>query len=578
MTPDLVADYVIVGGGSAGATLAARLSEDSACKVLLLEAGGDTARHLFVAMPSAFALAMRDKRLNWGFISEPEPGLGGRKLDCPRGRGLGGSSAINGMVYVRGNPCDFDSWANQGATGWEFANCLPYFRRAETWTGRANQAQGAWRGDSGPIQTSAGNEMRLNPLYQAFIDAGAEAGYGTTPDYNGERQEGFAPMQMTVAGGRRCSTARGYLTPEVRGRKNLKILTHCLADKVLFDDPAHPLRATGVKFLTKGKKAQVATATSEVILSAGAIATPAVLQRSGIGAEKILREAGIDLRHKLEGVGANLQDHLEIYFQHRCLQPITLNGKLDPLSKLAIGVRWLLRQDGLGATNHFESCGFIRSDKGVAWPDIQYHFLPGAIRYDGRSAFKGHGFQVHLGVNLPTSRGQVWIDSPDPRQKPRILFNYITTEQDRADWRKAVRLTREILNQPALDPWRGDAISPSADIESDAEIDAFVRSKVESAYHPSCTAKMGQAGDPLAVADEAGRAHGIEGLRITDASLFPTIPNGNLNAPTIMVAERIADLIRGTHLPPPKQNPYPAKTGKPTNAPIHPYGRVKPLI
>ena len=555
---DYVADYVIVGGGSAGAVLAARLSEDSTCQVLLLEAGGETNRNLLVAMPSAFALAMRSKALNWGFVSEPEPGLDGRQLDCPRGRGLGGSSAINGMVYVRGHACDFDSWVAQGATGWDFTNCVPYFRRAESWAGGSTeelderQEEATWRGKSGPIHTSCGNQMRGNPLYQAFIEAGAQAGYGTTADYNGAQQEGFGAMQMTVGKGVRSSTARGYLTRSVRNRANLRILTDCLADKVLFADTGAQgakLKAQGVQFLHKSQKRQVVRAKKEVILSAGAIATPALLQRSGIGPEAVLRQAGVAVRHNLAGVGANLQDHLEIYFQHRCLEPITLNGKLGAFSRLAIGLRWLVRQDGLGATNHFESCGFIRSDAGVAWPDIQYHFLPGAIRYDGRSALKGHGFQVHLGVNLPSSRGQVWIDSANPETAPRILFNYLSTEQDRTNWRKAVRLTREILGQPALDPWRGEEVAPSASVQSDAEIDAFIRQAVESAYHPSCTAKMGQSDDPQAVTNPQGQVHGTDRLRVVDASLFPTIPNGNLNAPTIMVAERIADLIRGKQLP-----------------------------
>ena len=550
---DFIADYVIVGGGSAGAVLAARLSEDPTCQVLLLEAGGETQNNLLVAMPSAFALAMRRKNLNWGFVSEPESGLDGRRLDCPRGRGLGGSSAINGMVYVRGNPRDFDSWAEQGATGWEFANCLPYFRRAESWQGSRRaaedktQEEATWRGKSGPISTSGGNDMRLNPLYQAFIEAGAQAGYGTTTDYNGAKQEGFGAMQMTVGKGVRCSTARGYLPRAVRRRANLRILTHCLADKLLFADSS--VRVRGVAFLDRTAKTKTALAKCEVILSAGAIATPAILQRSGIGAAEVLAQAGIKLRHNLPGVGENLQDHLEIYFQHRCLQPITLNGKLGVFSRLAIGMRWMLRRDGLGATNHFESCGFIRSDAGVAWPDIQYHFLPGAIRYDGRSALQGHGFQVHLGVNLPTSRGRVWIESADPHQPPKILFNYLTSERDRSDWRKALRLTREILHQPALDPWRGAEVAPGDKVQSDSELDAFVRQAVESAYHPSCTAKMGRSDDPQAVTDAAGLVHGTEGLRVVDASLFPTIPNGNLNAPTIMVAERIADLIRGSELP-----------------------------
>ncbi|MDC6485563.1 choline dehydrogenase [Luminiphilus sp.] len=526
-------DYIIVGAGSAGCVLANRLTEDGAHSVLLIEAGKDD-RSLFIRMPTALSIPMSTPRFNWGYWGAAEPGLEGRKMDCARGKVLGGSSAINGMVYVRGHAQDFDSWVEQGAEGWSYADCLPYFRRAERWMSGADD----YRGGEGPLDTCNGNRMR-NPLYQAFVDAGCDAGYGSTPDYNGFRQEGFGPMHMTVRHGERCSTDLAYLKP-ARKRSNLTLVTRAEVERLVLSGD----RVTGVQYRSKDKTV-TASARREVVVSAGSVGSPLLLQRSGIGPAAVLKAAGVEVRHDLPGVGENLQDHLEVYFQYRCRQPITVNGHLDWFSKLRIGVRWILTKSGLGATNHFESCGFIRSRAGLSAPDIQYHFMPAAIRYDGRAAFDGHGFQVHVGPNKPESRGHVRITGPGAGDDPEILFNYLATEQDRQDWRNCLRLTREILQQPALDAYRAEEIQPAIDLADDAAIDAWVRQNVETAYHPSCSCRMGAVDDLGAVVDPQCRVRGLQGLRVVDSSIFPIIPNGNLNAPTIMVAERAADLIRG---------------------------------
>ena len=545
MTSKTDYDYIIVGAGSAGCVMANRLSEDPNASVLLLETGGSD-RSIFIQMPTALSIPMNTKKYAWQFETEAEPHLNNRKMHCPRGKVLGGSSSINGMVYVRGHAKDFDEWAEQGATDWDYAHCLPYFNKSETWALAAeNPATKDYRGTEGPLGVNNGNQMQ-NPLYQAFVDAGVQAGYMDTADYNAKQQEGFGPMHMTVKNGVRWSTSNAYLRPAL-SRPNLTVVTHALVHKVLLDCDNEAKKATGIRYERKGKIVDV-KANKEVVLSAGSIGSPHLLQLSGIGAKETLEKAGIECQHDLPGVGENLQDHLEFYFQFKCKQPITLNGKLDLWNKFLIGSRWFFTKKGLGATNHFESCGFIRSKPGVEWPDLQYHFLPAAMRYDGRTAFDGHGFQVHIGHNKPLSRGSVKITSADPKASPSIRFNYLAEEADREGFRDCVKLTREIINQPAFDDYRDGEIQPGEGIQTDEQIDEFIRANVESAYHPSCSCKMGT--DEMAVVDPQTRVHGVDNLRVVDSSIFPTITNGNLNAPTIMVAERAADLIKtGSSLP-----------------------------
>jgi len=527
-------DFIIVGAGSSGCVLANRISANPAYKVLLVEAGGND-KNILVQMPSALSYPMAMDRFNWGYHSEPEPKLDGRRISCPRGKGLGGTSLINGMVYVRGNPHDFEEWENLGAQGWSYRDCLPYFKRAESWVRGGN----TYRGGDGPLGVCGGNDMRLNPLYRAFINAGVDAGYPETSDYNGEHQEGFGPMHMTVRKGVRESTARAYLKP-IMHRSNLKVITKALVHRVEFDG----VRASGIS-VEIGGAIRTINVKREVILAAGAIASPMLLQRSGVGSDEGLATVGIEQTHRLDGVGENLQDHLEVYFQFHCKQPVSLHSKLDFFSKAIIGARWLLFRSGLGVSNHFESCGFIRSKSGLKSPDIQYHFLPAAMRYDGTPSIKGHGFQVHVGPNKPKSRGRVRIESADPAAPPSILFNYMQDDQDVEAWRQCIRLTREIMQQPAMDSYRGKEIQPGDDVSSDAEIDAWVKENVESAYHPAGTCKMGVAEDQFAVVDKNCCVHGLKNLRVVDASIFPTLPNGNINAPVIMVAEKMADVILG---------------------------------
>ena len=529
-------DYIVVGAGSAGAIVASRLSEDSTCTVLLLEYGGSD-HSIFLRMPTALGIPMNTKKYNWGFESITEPHVNNRRMNCPRGKVVGGSSSTNGMVYVRGNPLDYDEWESSGATGWNYQNCLPYFKKLENHQCLSSE----YTGNDGPVAVSGGNNMR-NPLYRAFINAGVEAGYTETEDYNGFRQEGFGQKFMNVDKGIRASTGHAYLK-KAKKRSNLTVVKHALVTKVLFNGKT----ATGVKCDIRGDIKKF-TANKEVILCAGSIGTPQLLQVSGVGPRDVLEAASIEVIHESPGVGQNLQDHLEFNFQYRCKEPITLNSELGLFKKALIGARWLLFKTGLGRSNHFESCAFIRSKAGVKWPDIQYHFLPGAITYDGTVAFKGHGFQVHVGHNKPTSRGHVRVTSKDIKKHPDILFNYLETEEDKQGFRDCVRLTREIMSQAAMSRYRGEVIQPADDVQDDDQIDAFVRDAVDSAYHPSCSCKMGI--DPMSVVDPDLKVHGLSRLRIVDSSVFPTIPNGNLNAPTMMLAERGADLIKGSTIQP----------------------------
>jgi choline dehydrogenase len=460
-------------------------------------------------------------------------------MNCPRGRGWGGSSSVNGMVYIRGHAMDFDHWVEMGARGWSYAEVLPYFRKAETRAAGGDE----YRGGDGPLHTQYG--VMKNPLYRAFIDAAKAVGYAETDDVNGYRQEGFGRMDMTVHKGRRWSTAVAYLRPALK-RPNLELFSNALVKRVVFEGR----RAVGVAIERDGVE-MVLSARREVILSAGAIGSPHILKLSGIGPGAELAAHGIDVVADRPGVGENLQDHLEFYFQQECREPITLYKHLSLLGKARIGIEWLLTQKGLGATNHFETCGFIRSAAGIPYPDIQYHFLPVAIRYDGASMADRHGFQAHVGPMRSKSRGTIRLKSKDARVAPAIRFNYLTHEDDKIEMRACVRLTREIFQAAPFDRYRGVELAPGPDVQTDDEIDAFARQHVESAYHPSCAARMGDARDPMAVVDPTTRVIGVEGLRVVDSSIMPRITNGNLNAPTIMLAERAADLIRGrTPLPP----------------------------
>lgn len=525
------AEFVIVGAGSAGCALAYRLAE-AGRTVLVIEHGGSDAGP-FIQMPGALSYPMNMGIYDWGFRTEPEPHLGGRTLATPRGKVIGGSSSINGMVFVRGHAKDFDHWAESGASGWSYADVLPYFRRMETWHGGE---AGEFRGANGPLHVTRG--PRRNPLFHAFVEAGRQAGYEVTDDYNGAKQEGFGPMEATIWRGRRWSAANAYLKPALKGR-NCR-LVRAFARRVVIESG----RAIGVE-VQRGGQVEVIRARAEVILAASSINTPKLLMLSGIGPARHLAEHGIAVVADRPGVGANLQDHLEIYMQYASQKPITLYKYWNIMGKALVGAQWLLTGTGLGASNQFESAAFIRSDKGVDYPDIQYHFLPIAVRYDGKAVAEGHGFQAHVGPMRSKSRGTVTLRSADPKAPPVIRFNYMSHPDDWVEFRKCVRLTREIFAQEAFRPFVKHEIQPGPGVQTDEEIDAFLREHAESAYHPCGTARMGRRDDPMAVVGPDCRVIGVEGLRVADSSIFPRITNGNLNAPSIMVGEKAADHVLG---------------------------------
>jgi choline dehydrogenase len=532
-------DFVIVGGGSAGSALANRLSADPAHRVLVLEAGrSDSLWDVFIHMPAALAFPIGSRFYDWKYESEPEPYMNGRRVYHARGKVLGGSSSINGMIFQRGNPMDYERWAGEpGMETWDHAHCLPYFKRMENCL--AARADDPFRGHDGPLVLERGPAR--GPLFDAFFAAVQEAGFPLTEDVNGYRQEGFAKFDRNVHNGRRLSAARAYLHP-VMSRPNLDVKTHAFVTRVVFEGG----RAAGVEFAKIGRRGSETVRGGEIILCGGAINTPQLLQLSGVGAAGELRALGIDVVADLPGVGENLQDHLEVYVQHEAIQPVTVAPYFQLKNRPKVGLEWVLRKTGPGATNHFEAGGFVRSNEDVRYPNLMYHFLPIAVRYDGTlpEGGGGHGYQVHVGPMYSDARGTCKIISKDPRRKPALLFNYLSTDQDRREWKEAIRVTRAILEAPAFEPFSGGEISPGKEVETEEQILDWVARDAETALHPSCTAKMGT--DDMSVVDPLTmRVHGLDGLRVVDASVFPYVTNGNIYAPVMMTAEKSADLILG---------------------------------
>lgn len=529
-------DYVIIGGGSAGSVLGNRLTEDKDKDVLVLEAGrSDYPWDLFIQMPAALMFPSGNRFYDWIYETEEEPHMG-RKVDHARGKVLGGSSSINGMIYQRGNPMDYEGWAEpEGMETWNFAHCLPYFKRLEKTYGAAPYDK--YRGHQGPIKLKRG--PATNPLFKSFFDAGVEAGYHKTKDVNGYRQEGFGPFDSQVHNGRRVSASRAYLHPAMK-RKNLTVKTRAFVTKIHFDGN----KATGVTFKRNGRYHTVEA--GEVILSGGAFNTPQLLQLSGIGDAEFLKSKGIEPRMHLPGVGENFEDHLEVYIQHKCKQPVSLQPSLDVKRMPWIGLQWIFARKGAAASNHFEGGAFVRSNDQVDYPNLMFHFLPIAVRYDGQKAPVAHGYQVHVGPMYSNSRGSLKIKSKDPFEKPSIVFNYLSTKEDEQEWVEAIRVARNILSQKAMDPYNGGEISPGPSVQTDEEILDWVRKDGETALHPSCSAKMGPASDPMSVVDPLTmKVHGMENLRVVDASAMPRTTNGNIHSPVLMLAEKAADIIRG---------------------------------